>query len=329
MNESKRQRIVIITGPTATGKTDAAVDFAENHGGEIVSADSMLVYRHMDIGTAKPTKEQMQRVPHHMVDVADPSEDFSAARWQKGASAAIEGILSRGKLPVIAGGTGLYIRSLLYPMSFAGAKPDGAVRQKWADFLLENGQEKLHTRLAQIDPASAARLPAGDTRRIIRALEIYDITGRTLSERMLEDAKRPPMYEALTMGISLPRELLYDRINRRVDAMIEAGLVDEVRAILAMGVPSSATSMQGLGYKEIAEYIYGERSFDEAIDNLKRRTRNFAKRQITWFKKYEDIAWLEVTAFEKLEKGDILAFFDESYHSFARCDIIGRNFIGR
>ncbi len=322
MSERKRQRIVIITGPTATGKTDAAVDFAEKHGGEIVSADSMLVYRHMDIGTAKPTKEQMARVVHHMVDVADPFDDFSVARWQRGANDAIEKILSREKLPVVAGGTGLYIRALLYPMSFAGAKSDEAIRQKWTEYLIESGQEKLHARLAQIDPASAGRLPAGDTRRIIRALEIYDITGKTLSEKMLEDAKRPPRYEALTMGVNLPRELLYDRINRRVDAMIEAGLVDEVRAILAMGVPRSATSMQGLGYKEIAEYIYGECSFDEAIENLKRRTRNFAKRQITWFKKYADIAWLEAGTFKKLEKEDFLAFFDENYHNFLRCDII-------
>jgi tRNA dimethylallyltransferase len=322
MDGSKKQKIVIITGPTATGKTDAAVDFAEKHGGEIVSADSMLVYRHMDIGTAKPTKDQMARVRHHMVDVAEPFDDFSAARWQKGASKAIESILSRGKLPVVAGGTGLYIRALLYPMSFARVKSDEAVRQKWAEFLFENGQEKLHERLAQIDPGSAGRLPPGDTRRIIRALEIYDITGKTLSEKMLEDAKRTPRYEALTMGVNLPRELLYDRINRRVDAMIEAGLVEEVRGILAMGVPRSATSMQGLGYKEIAEYINGESSFDEAAEKLKRRTRNFAKRQITWFKKYAGIAWLEAGTDKSLEKGGFLAFFEENYHSFLRYDIM-------
>ena len=314
-NQSKC-KIVIITGPTATGKTDAAVEFAEKHGGEIISADSMLVYRHMNIGTAKPTAEQMARVPHHMVDVADPDDDFSVARWQEGAKNVIDGIISQGKLPIIAGGTGLYVRSLLYPMSFAGAGSDDSVRQKWEDFLAEHGAKALHGELEKVDPETAERLPIGDTRRTIRALEIYQVTGRTLSEKAREDSERLPEYDALSLGVNLPREILYDRINRRVDIMISAGLVEEVQSLLAMGVRETATSMQGLGYKEIAAHLKGECSFGEAVETLKRRTRNFAKRQVTWFKKYGDVTWLDAGEGKALETKDILAFFDEKYGCF-------------
>jgi len=308
--------ICIITGPTATGKTDSAIDFAREVNGEIVSADSMLVYRGMDIGTAKPTKEQQRLVRHHMVDVADPSEDFSAAMWQEGAHRAIEDILSRGKLPVIAGGTGLYVRSVLYPMDFADAAADGAVREKWEKFLLENGAQALHDELEKVDPQSAQALPVGDTRRTIRALEIYEVTGETKSAKIARDQMRAPKYRALTMAVDLPRPILYDRINRRVDQMIELGLIEEVRGLLAGGLKPGTTAMQGLGYKEIAQYLAGETDLETAIETLKRRTRNFAKRQVTWFSRYPEITWLRTD--KPCEKAQITDFFIENAKSFLK-----------
>ena len=303
--------IVIITGPTATGKSDSAVEFAKKFNGEIVSADSMLVYKGMNIGTAKPTFDQLASVPHHMVDVADPKEDFSAALWQRGAIYAIDDILSRGKLPVIVGGTGLYVRSVLYPMDFAGAKSDDSVREKWEKFLKENGPELLHDELKKVDPDEAEKLPVGDTRRTIRALEIFELTGKSKTQTVLEDRMRPPRYNALTMAVDMPRDVLYDRINRRVDITVKDGLVEEVKALLDSGVPKSATSMQGLGYKEIAMYLNMELTLEEALELLKRKTRNFAKRQLTWFRRYDDIIWLH--ADKNVEKSEMLAFFAENH----------------
>lgn len=284
--------IAIITGPTATGKTDSAIAFARAMDGEIISADSMLVYRGMDIGTAKPTPAQRAAVPHHMIDVCDPMEDYSAALWQRGALAAIEDIQSRGKLPVVVGGTGLYIQAVLRPLDFAGAKGQSEAREKWERFLLENGAQALHSALKRVDPETAARLPVGDTRRTIRALEVFDETGMTFTERNRQNAALAPRFQAVSMGVDLARPLLYARIDARVDFMLEQGLVAEVEGLLAAGVPDGCTSMQGLGYKELAAYLRGECTLEQAVEQIKRRTRNFAKRQVTWFNKYGDVNWL-------------------------------------
>jgi len=279
-NTQGKPKIAIITGPTATGKTDAAVELALRLDTEIVSADSMLVYRRMNIGTAKPDARQLKQVRHHMVDVAEPWEDYSAAKWQQGALAAIDGILARGKLPLVVGGTGLYVRAVLYPMEFAGLESGKEEREKWERFLKENGPQALRDELGRVDPASAKRLPVGDTRRMIRALEVYNRTGVTMTEKIAADLEREPRYDALAMGVSLSREVLYARIDARVDNMLEAGLAREVRALLDEGVPEGATSMQGLGYKEMASYIRGEKTLAEAAEEIKRRTRNFAKAAI-------------------------------------------------
>ena len=308
--------IAIITGPTATGKTDSAIDFALAFNGEIVSADSMLVYRGMDIGTAKPSPEQRAAVPHHMIDVCDPRQDYSAALWQQGALAAIEDILHRDKLPVVVGGTGLYIQAVLRPMAFSSAKGQSASREKWTSYLAQNGPEVLHRRLEAIDPESAARLPQGDTRRVIRALEIYDETGVTMTEQNRRDAARPPRYEAVCMGVSLERSLLYARIEARVDSMMEQGLVQEVDGLLRGGVPKNATSMQGLGYKEIAAYLEGELPLEAAVALLKQRTRHFAKRQVTWFKKYGGVRWLESQ--DPVSTAQMLDFFTQTYLDYTK-----------
>ncbi len=313
-------RICIITGPTATGKTDSAIDFARAMNGEIVSADSMLVYRGMDIGTAKPTARQQAAVRHHMIDVADPAQPFSAAAWQQGALAAIEDILSRGKLPVVAGGTGLYVKSVLYPMDFAGTAANDAVREKWARYLADHGAQALHDALERIDPQSAAALPVGDTRRVMRALEIYEVTGQTKSEKTARDRQRPARYRALTMAVDLPRPILYERINQRVDQMMRQGLVQEVRGLLDSGLSAGTTAMQGLGYKEIAAYLGGEASLETAVETLKRRTRNFAKRQLTWFRADPSICWLH--ADRPCEKDQITAFFIENAKSFLFRDMM-------
>lgn len=311
--------IVIITGATATGKTDAAVEFAARHGGEVISADSMLVYRGMDIGTAKPDAAQLARVPHHMIDVADPCEDFSVARWQAGAEAAIADIASRGRLPVVAGGTGLYILALQRPYSFAGGgEGTSPTRAALEEELRLSGPERMHARLAGIDPESAARLPVGDTRRVLRALEVFLDTGVTLTEKHRADALLPPRHRAALFVLDMEREALYSRIERRVGLMLEAGLEAEVRRLLDCGVPEGATAMQGLGYKELAAFIRGDVTRAEAVETLCRRTRNFAKRQQTWLRKYAASGvWLHMDAPRETEY--ICDFFDENLLRAGAC----------
>ncbi len=303
----EKQRIVVILGPTATGKTDAAVEFAKRFDGEIISADSMLIYRGMDIGTAKPDKAQQAAVPHHLIDICDPEENFSAAAWQQKAQEAIGDIAARGKLPVVAGGTGLYIRSLLHPTSFLASDP--AVREKYEAIARQEGVSGLKARLAKVDPVSCEKL--SDERRLVRALEVYELYGKPISAFHEEDERRKPPYNALELGVNFPREVLYRRIDRRVDKMLEMGLLEETKALLARGVPETATSMQALGYKEMALHLSGQLSLDEAKELLCRRTRNFAKRQITWFKKYADPIWLN--ADEGCELSGITAFFAEKF----------------
>lgn len=284
--------LLAIVGPTATGKTDVSVIAAQRLGAEIISADSMLVYRHMDIGTAKPAMEERGGVVHHMIDVVDPDDDYSVALYSKQAEDILIDIAKRGKLPLLVGGTGLYVKAVVDGYSFSGAGIDHELRRRLQRECETLGREALHKRLGQVDPESASRLHVNDVKRVIRALEVYYLTGQTISAASgRRDQERKGL---LIFGLVMDRRKLYARIEKRVDRMIERGLVDEVRRLLEKGYSEKLSSMQGLGYKEIILYLRGIISLEEAVDLLKKRTRNFAKRQLTWFRKDERIRWIDV-----------------------------------
>ncbi|HIZ79441.1 MAG TPA: tRNA (adenosine(37)-N6)-dimethylallyltransferase MiaA [Candidatus Lachnoclostridium stercorigallinarum] len=284
--------LLIITGPTAVGKTALSIQAAKALNGEVVSADSMQVYRHMDIGSAKVTREEMDGVPHHLIDVLDPWEPFSVAVFQKLARDAVEDILSRGHLPIIAGGTGFYIQALLYDIDFQETEENTALRLELERLGEEKEAEYLHQMLAEIDPESAAAIHANNRKRVIRAIEYYRLTGEKISRHNEEERKKSSPYRFLYYVVTMDRAALYERIDRRVDLMIERGLVEEVRRLKEMGCTRDMVSMQGLGYKEILDYLDGTCTLDEAVYVMKRDTRHFAKRQLTWFRRERDTRWL-------------------------------------
>ena len=287
-----KPELLIIAGPTASGKTAVAVELALRLDAEVVSADSMQVYRDMDILTAMPTPEEMRGVPHHMLGVFPPDQKCSAAAYRELALGRIQDILARGKRPIVCGGTGLYINALTRPLSFA-AQGDDAIRAELTRIAeAEGGRERLHDQLKAVDPAAAARLHLNDVRRVVRALEIYRITGRTQSEQAALDAQRGdgPFSERV-YALDWPREALYARIDRRVDEMLQSGLVDEVRRLMKNEAAFS-TAAQAIGYKEIAAALRGECALAEAVETLKRSTRNYAKRQLTWFRRDARVRWV-------------------------------------
>lgn len=288
-------KVVIITGPTATGKTKLAVALAKQFNGEIVSADSMQVYRGMDIGTAKVTDAEKEGVPHHMIDVAEPNEPYSAARYVEEAAACCEDILARKKLPIIAGGTNLYIDSLISGRDFAENSPDTSLRDELGRQYELLGGEKMLELLKTFDPERAEKLHPSDRRRIIRAIEVYKLTGMTITEHDEQTKLIPPRYAAAKIVLDFKdRQRLYERIDKRVDEMMSAGLTDEVRRLLASGVGDNSTAMQAIGYKEPAAYLRGEISLDEATELIKRESRRYAKRQLTWLRRDDDclrITW--------------------------------------
>ena len=290
-------KIAVITGPTASGKTALGVALAETLHGEVVSADSMQIYCRMDIGTAKPTPEEMRGVPHHMIDVAEPEENYSVARYVAEASACVDDILARGKLPVVVGGTGLYIDSLVSGRTFADGSSDSALRQELNERYDEIGGEVLLGELRKVDPERAQKLHAADKKRIVRAMEVYILTGRTITQHDAETRARPPRYDAARIALDFTeRADLYARIDRRVDTMVEAGLFDEVCALLASGVPGDCTAMQAIGYKEAVGAVRGEITEAEAAERIRQESRRYAKRQLTWLRRDPSLFWIR---FEK------------------------------
>ena len=294
-------RLVVLSGPTASGKTALGVLLAQQLGGEVVSADSMQIYRRMDIGTAKPTAEEMRGVAHHMIDVADPEEDYSVARYVDEASACVDDIFARGKLPIVVGGTGLYIDSLLSGRTFAGGQADPALRQELSERYDEIGAEGLLGELRKVDPERAEKLHPADKKRIVRALEVYILTGKTITQHDAETRRIPPRYDAVRLALDYEdRADLYSRIDRRVDLMLQQGLVDEVRALLQSGVERTCTAMQAIGYKEIVRALDGGCSLDEAAEEIRRESRRYAKRQLTWLRR-GDYHWLRFQKAPDLE----------------------------
>ena len=305
-------KLLVICGPTASGKTALGVALAQALNGEVVSADSMQIYRGMDIGTAKPTREEMGGIPHHMLDVADPAEDYSVARYVHDADACVRDILARGKLPIVVGGTGLYIDNLIAGRDFAPFT--GAWREKLQARAREEGLPALHEELRRIDPDRAEKLHPNDEKRILRALEVWYETGETITAHDERTRSLPPKYDALRVCLQFSRrEDMWDRIDRRVDLMMEAGLEEEVRDLLTSGVPPTATAMQAIGYKEFAAALRGEAPIAQAVAEVKLRSRQYAKRQLTWFRRTPDIRWLtwENTPDLALGRQKVTAYMEE------------------
>lgn len=287
--------VVVIVGPTAVGKTKLSIDLAKRFNGEIISADSMQIYKYMNIGTAKPTLEEMDGTPHYLIDQIDPKEEFSVAQYKELAQKYIEDILNKGKLPIIVGGTGLYVNSLIYNISFSQTVSDKEYRNELQNIAHTKGNQYLYNMLKEVDEAWACKLHFNDTKRIIRALEVYKCTGKTMSYHNSISRLDTSPYNYIIIGLTTERKLLYDRINARVDLMLEKGLVDEVKSLIKNGYTRQMTSMQGIGYKEIIDYLEGKYSLEEAIDIIKRESRRYAKRQMTWFKRVEGLKWVDIT----------------------------------
>ena len=311
MSENKKKPMIILTGPTAVGKTDLSIQLAKAINGEIISADSMQVYRHMDIGSAKVTPEEMDGLYHHLIDVLEPEEEFNVVVFQKLAKEALTGIYERGHIPIIVGGTGFYIQALLYDIDFTENDGDTAIRRELEKLAQTQGAGCLHQMLQEIDPESAAAIHQNNVKRVIRAIEFYRQTGKKISLHNEQEREKQSPYQFLYYVLDTDRKTLYERIDRRVDLMMEHGLVDEVKHLADMGCTRDMVSMQGLGYKEILDYLSGEIPLEEAVYILKRDTRHFAKRQITWFKRERDVRWLELEQFQNDRKKVLEHILDE------------------
>lgn len=292
-----KENLFILTGPTAIGKTNVSIELAKALNGEIISADSMQIYKHMDIGTAKIKKEEMQEIPHYLVDIIDPDEDFTVANYKENAQKFISEINSKEKLPIVVGGTGLYINSLIYDLNFTKVPSDPKLREKLEKIGEEYGNDFLHNKLKQIDEESSIKINKNDRKRIIRAIEIYKITGKPRSLHNNNFRKPNNEYNFTMIGLNMDRKDLYDRINARVDSMIDNGLLDEVKSLLDMGYNKDLISMQAIGYKELIMYLEGKISLEESIEVIKKASRHYAKRQLTWFRRNEFINWINIDAF--------------------------------
>jgi tRNA dimethylallyltransferase len=303
----KNKPLIIIAGPTACGKTAVSVELAQRINAEIISADSMQVYKGMDIGTAKVRPEETKGIKHYLIDEFEPDEDFSVAVFKQRAVNYIDEIYGKDKLPIIAGGTGFYINSVIYDNNFDDEETDTSIRDELNEFLEKNGKEALYELLKEVDKKSCEKIHINNTKRVIRAIEFYRQSGKKISEHNEEEKKKQPAYNYRLYVLNMNRERLYERINKRIDIMLDDGLVEEVKSLLEK-YSSDLVSMQGLGYKEFVPYLNGECSLDEAVENLKKSTRHFAKRQLTWFKhQCEDAVWIDMDAMNAEEAAQFMA----------------------
>ena len=306
-----KQPLIILTGPTAVGKTKLSIALAKEINGEIISADSMQVYKRMTIGTAKILPEEMQGVVHHLIDILEPEEEFNVVLFARLAKQAMEQCWNHGKIPILVGGTGFYIQAVLYDIDFTENDDDKSYREELEQLAKEQGAEVLHERLKQIDAKAAEEIHPNNTKRVIRALEFYEKSGgKKISEHNEEQKQKESPYNYAYFVLNDDRDAVYERINRRVDIMLKQGLIEEVSALLESGVPTGAVSMQGLGYKEIVSYLKQECTLEEAVYILKRDTRHFAKRQITWFKREEDVIWLNRPEYQQSEERILAEMLD-------------------
>ena len=296
--ETTKRPLVILTGPTAVGKTALSIALAKAIGGEIISADSMQVYRHMDIGSAKITPEEMEGIPHYLIDVLEPDQEFNVVVFQELAKQAAAEIYSRGHIPIVAGGTGFYIQALVYDIDFTENDEDTAFRRTLEEQAKREGTEALYERLRAVDPESCESIHAHNIKRVIRAIEFYEKTGKKISEHNREQRQNDSPYNFAYFVLNDDRERIYERINVRVDLMMAQGLVEEVRALRESGCRKEMVSMQGLGYKELLSYLEGETSMEEAVYLIKRDTRHCAKRQLTWFRREKEVIWVDKTVFD-------------------------------
>ena len=290
--ECKKPKVIVICGPTGAGKTALSIELAKRINGEIVSSDSMQIYKDMDIGTAKPTKEETKDIKHYLIDFVAPDQRYSVAEFKKDAENAIEEILAKGKTPIIVGGTGLYVDSLIYGIQYQDIELDENYRNELEEIAKKQGLEKLYEQAQKIDPEAMKKISPNDKKRIIRVLEIYKATGKNKTEQEIESRKNEVKYDYKVFAINMDREKLYDRINKRVDIMLEQGLIQEVQTLVKK-YNEFPTAMQGLGYKEVVQYLKNEISYDEMVDKIKMETRRYAKRQITWFKKNKQTIWID------------------------------------
>ena len=293
--------LVIIAGPTASGKSAAAVEHALRMNGEVISADSMQIYRGMDIGTAKVTKEEMRGVRHYLIDCADPDENYNVVLFQQKAREAVQEAVSAQKLPILCGGTGFYIQALLYDIDFTEMEENTSLRSRYEALADEKGPEALHRILKEKDPASAAAIHPNNVKRVIRALEFAQESGGSIAAHNLAQRERGSAYNSVFFVLTMDRQKLYERIDRRVDLMMEQGLLDEVTRLRDIGIARDSTAMQGIGYKQIYSYLEGDWSLEEAVRLIKRDTRHFAKRQLTWFRREKDVIWVDIDQFDTKE----------------------------
>lgn len=287
-----KKPLIVLTGPTAVGKTKLSIRLAKAVGGEIISADSMQVYRSMDIGSAKIRPEGMEGVPHYLVDVLDPREEFHIVKFQQMAKEAIEKIYANGHIPILVGGTGFYIQAIVKDIDFTENEENTEIRAKWEKFAKDYGAESLHEELRKIDPKSADAIPAANVKRVVRAMEFYELSGKPISEHNEEQKAKESPYNYAYFVLNDHRELLYERIEKRIEEMLGEGLVEEVSGLKEQGLTRNMVSMQGLGYKEILDYLDGNLTLEEAVYILKRDTRHFAKRQLTWFRREPEVVWI-------------------------------------
>lgn len=305
-----KKSLIVLTGPTAVGKTKLSIALAKEVGGEIISADSMQVYKYMDIGSAKIRPEEMEGVPHYLVDVLDPADEFHIVKFQEMAKEAMEKIYANRHIPILVGGTGFYIQAIVNDIDFTENEENAQVRAKWKQFAKEHGAEALHAELAVIDPKSAESIPVGNVKRVVRALEFYELSGKRISEHNEEQKAKDSPYNFAYFVLNDHRELLYDRIEKRIDEMLEEGLVEEVQGLKDRGCTKDMVSMKGLGYKEILDYLDGNLTLEEAVYILKRDTRHFAKRQLTWFRRERSVSWIHKYEYDYNDEKILAAMLD-------------------